>query len=88
MCKSVTNPPRTAIVLFFTLILALSVGAEESDNRFRLDNGLDVILKENHNSALVAAMVFVKSGARYESEYENGLTHFLEHLLLKMYDPP
>ncbi|MFQ5453320.1 MAG: insulinase family protein, partial [Candidatus Zixiibacteriota bacterium] len=52
-----------------------------NDQIFLLDNGMEVILKENHNSPMVASMVFVKSGSKYESQYENGITHFLEHLL-------
>ena len=30
---------------------------------------------------MIASIVFVKSGSRYESRFENGITHFLEHLL-------
>jgi len=63
------------------LVVGVGTYAGQPDSRYKLNNGLEVILKENHNSALVAAMVFVRSGSRYESRFENGLTHFLEHLL-------
>jgi zinc protease len=46
-----------------------------------LDNGMRIILMENHSAPMVASVVFVKSGARYESRFENGITHLLEHLL-------
>jgi predicted Zn-dependent peptidase len=49
--------------------------------RFELDNGMQVVLEANHASPMIAAMVFVKAGAKYESPQNNGVTHFLEHLL-------
>jgi len=42
---------------------------------------MEFILKENHSSPMIASVIFVRSGSKYESRYENGLTHFLEHLL-------
>ncbi|MEW5702397.1 MAG: pitrilysin family protein [Candidatus Zixiibacteriota bacterium] len=48
---------------------------------YRMPNGLEVILKENHSSPMIASIVFVRSGAKYETEFNNGVTHFLEHLL-------
>jgi predicted Zn-dependent peptidase len=48
---------------------------------YQLDNGMSVVLEENHASPMIAAMVFVKAGAKYETPQNNGVTHFLEHLL-------
>ena len=48
---------------------------------YKMPNGMDVILKENHSSPMIASVVFVRSGAKYETDYTNGATHFLEHLL-------
>jgi len=50
-------------------------------SQYSLDNGMELILKENHSSPMVASIIFVKSGSKYESRFENGITHFLEHLL-------
>ena len=47
-----------------------------------LENGLTV-LTVNHPLHTVVASVFVNVGARFESETENGLTHFLEHMAFK-----
>ena len=55
--------------------------ASAASTTYQLDNGMEVILKETHASPMVAAMVFVRSGSKYESRFENGITHFLEHLL-------
>lgn len=62
-------------LLFSTSIL------QAQETIYELDNGMKVILKESHGSPMIASMVFVESGSKYESEYENGITHFLEHLL-------
>ncbi len=55
--------------------------ASGSDTQFKLDNGMEVILKENHASPMIASLIFVRSGSKYESKYNNGTTHLLEHLL-------
>ncbi|MCK6469159.1 MAG: insulinase family protein [Candidatus Brocadia sinica] len=48
---------------------------------FYLDNGMEVILVENHASPMIAAVTIVKTGSRNEDEASNGSAHFLEHLL-------
>ena len=69
---------QAALTVLVTLACAgLAMAAE----RFELDNGMQVVLEENHASPMIAAMVFVKAGAKYESPENNGVTHFLEHLL-------
>jgi len=50
-------------------------------SRLILDNGLQVILKENHASPMATSLIFVKAGSKYENRFNNGATHFLEHLL-------
>jgi len=65
---------------FLILTVAGAAGAAES---YTLDNGMTVILKEQHGSPMISSMVFVRSGSKYESRFENGITHFLEHLFFK-----
>lgn len=48
---------------------------------FFLDNGMEVILVENHASPMIAAVTVVKTGSRNEDAATNGSAHFLEHLL-------
>ncbi len=48
---------------------------------FYLDNGMEIILIENHASPMIAAVTIVKTGSRNEDEASNGSAHFLEHLL-------
>jgi len=67
------------ICALLILVGASTILAEETVER--LDNGMEIIFKENHNAPMVSSVIFVKSGSKYESLYENGITHFLEHLL-------
>jgi len=65
-------------ILCSTLAAGTSAAADQPDS---LNNGMKLILVEKHGSPMIASVIFVKSGSKYESEYENGITHFLEHLL-------
>ncbi len=47
----------------------------------RLDNGLTVIVHEDHSSPLIAINVLYKVGSKDESEDKTGLTHLFEHLM-------
>ncbi len=51
--------------------------------KYSLDNGLTVILQENHSSPVVAVNVWVKVGSACEEEGEYGLAHVHEHMLFK-----
>ncbi len=72
---------KISAFVFTVCTSLLSISATAQESIFQLENGMNVILKESHSSAMITSMVFVRSGSKYESEYENGITHFLEHLL-------
>ena len=69
------------ILLSISLAPAISQAAETGTETYSLPNGMQFILKENHSSPMVASVIFIRSGSKYESTYENGITHLLEHLL-------
>ena len=48
---------------------------------FYLDNGMEIILVENHANPMITAFTIVKTGSRNEDAVTNGTAHFLEHLL-------
>ncbi len=50
-------------------------------HQFTLDNGLRVWHLPRHESPSVAIFLVVRAGGRYESEQNNGVSHFLEHFL-------
>ena len=51
--------------------------------RFILDNGLTVLLQENHSASVVALNMWVQVGSIYERDAEAGISHVYEHMLFK-----
>jgi len=48
-----------------------------------LDNGLRVLLLEDHRSPIVSFQVWYRVGSRNEQRGATGIAHFLEHLMFK-----
>lgn len=51
--------------------------------QFQLDNGLMVLVKEDHRAPVVTSQVWYKVGASYEPEGITGVSHILEHMMFK-----
>ncbi len=52
--------------------------------RVALDNGMVVLLKEDHNLPLVSLFLCVLSGSAQEEQFSNyGMSHLIEHMLFK-----
>jgi zinc protease len=56
---------------------------KESIKRVKLKNGLSVLLIENHKSPVVSVQMWVKTGSADERKGEEGISHFIEHLVFK-----
>src|SRR5690606_23072163 len=48
-----------------------------------LDNGLQVVVLEDHRAPIVTHMVWYRVGSADEAPLKSGLAHFLEHLMFK-----
>jgi zinc protease len=59
------------------------VAEAEGIVEYRLDNGLKILLKENHSAPVVSFMVVYRVGSRNEANGYTGSTHFLEHMMFK-----
>ncbi len=51
--------------------------------RTTLDNGLRIASYKMPERRSVTVTIWVKAGSRYENEHNNGITHFIEHMLFK-----
>jgi zinc protease len=79
------------VLLLFAVFLAtvvqlnwISLGAErEVPVVVELDNGMTVIVRENHAAPIVALDAWVGTGAIHEDDENNGVSHFFEHMLFK-----
>jgi predicted Zn-dependent peptidase len=49
--------------------------------RFKLDNGLEVWVQPRPQTPAVALRLVVRVGSRYESIDNNGISHFVEHMI-------
>ena len=63
----------------------VSLGQAVADkvSTFALDNGMQVVVIEDHRAPVVVHMVWYKIGAADESPGHSGIAHFLEHLMFQ-----
>ncbi len=76
------------LVVAFVLSLAaaggsIAEGKVFDPKSFTLENGLRVVLVENHRARVVTHMVWYKVGAADETGGSSGAAHFFEHLMFK-----
>ncbi|WP_300521759.1 pitrilysin family protein [Alcanivorax sp.] len=64
-------------------LITLTARAELPTHEFQLDNGLDVLVREDHRAPVITVMVWFKAGSIDEAPYETGLAHVLEHMMFK-----
>ena len=51
--------------------------------KYRLHNGLRVVMEQIPTFRSVTFGIWVKTGSRNESQTNNGISHFIEHMLFK-----
>jgi len=72
------------LVALGLLVPLLATGAPASNTRETiLDNGLKVIVKEDHRAPIVTSQVWYKVGSSYEHGGITGVSHVLEHMMFK-----
>ena len=70
-------------ILQISSIVAVSAQLREGLTEYKLDNGLTVMLWEDHDQPDVTGYVVVRAGAVDEPAEYTGLAHYLEHMLFK-----
>jgi len=75
---------RAAALLLGALYLPLLAAADnQPTHEFFLDNGLKVIVREDHRAPVVVSQLWYKVGSSYETAGQTGLSHALEHMMFK-----
>src|SRR5205809_6029496 len=75
---------RIPAVLLGSLLLGwASAWAADGVVAETLDNGLRVLLLEDHRSPIVSLQLWYRVGSRNEARGATGIAHFLEHLMFK-----
>ncbi|HEX9693322.1 MAG TPA: pitrilysin family protein [Gemmatimonadales bacterium] len=78
---------KAAVLLFCGAPVAMAQETTETPSLQRrdLDNGLEVLVVENHAAPLATILVAVRSGAAVQRTTERGLAHLYEHVLFRSY---
>lgn len=50
---------------------------------FKLDNGMKILVKEDHRSPIVTSQIWYRVGSSYEPAGLTGISHMLEHMMFK-----
>ena len=76
---------RSVVSLLAIVVLLAASSAPAADRvvASTLDNGLRVLLLEDHRSPIVSFQVWYRVGSRDEQRGATGIAHFLEHLMFK-----
>ncbi|HCE41432.1 M16 family metallopeptidase [Alloalcanivorax sp. C16-2] len=64
-------------------LVAVTARADLPTHEFQLDNGLDVLVREDHRAPVVTVMIWFKAGSIDEAPYETGVAHLLEHMMFR-----
>ena len=72
---------RCALLLAAVPLVAFS--GETKVHEFKLDNGLKVLIQEDHRAPVAVSQVWYKVGSSYEYGGITGVSHMLEHMMFK-----
>ena len=70
-----------------TLLIAQNTTEPIKVKEFKLENGLTVMLSENHNVPQVFGVVAVKAGGKNDPKDATGIAHYLELRERKQWEP-
>lgn len=75
---------RFLLFVLCALLQTRAVNASIFDTRtFTLDNGMQVVVIENHRAPVVTHMVWYKTGGIDDPAGKSGIAHLLEHMMFK-----
>ncbi|NNU79581.1 insulinase family protein [Halovulum dunhuangense] len=72
-----------AVLILCLAPLAVLASTRDDVTSFTLDNGLEVVVIEDHRAAVVTHMLWYRVGSADEPPGKSGIAHFLEHLMFK-----
>ena len=74
---------RIKSLLILILAMPVTVFAAASIQEFKLNNGLKLIVQEDHRSPVVVSQVWYRAGSIDEVNGKTGVAHVLEHMMFK-----
>lgn len=70
-------------IAFMIILTALSFQSFSQVKEFKLDNGLKVLVKEDHRAPVAVSMIWYNVGSADEPGGITGVSHALEHIMFK-----
>lgn len=74
---------KTLLLIVTAVILLLPFSILAEVREYTLDNGLKVLISEDHKVPLATFQIWYRVGSRDEQSGKTGLSHFLEHMMFK-----
>ncbi len=74
---------RSLNIVFLLLASIASGHASAKVHEYQLDNGLKLLVKEDHRAPVVVSQIWYKVGSSYEHDGITGASHALEHMMFK-----
>jgi zinc protease len=76
---------RNALFALIPALMATPVAAQSGAGvtEFTLDNGMQILVREDHRAPVVVSQVWYRVGSSYETRGETGLSHLFEHMMFK-----
>jgi len=81
--KQLNTVVRYFIGVLSALLASLAWANNPLVHEFMLDNGMKVIVKQDHRAPVAVSQVWYKVGSSYEEAGSTGLSHVLEHMMFK-----
>ena len=79
-----SNLLRFLFLFFFFAQFSWAASSDPADTyEFKLNNGLKLIVREDHRAPTVAHMVWYRAGSMDEVNGRTGVAHVLEHMMFK-----
>lgn len=76
-----------ALLIALMSVMPMTIAAQnaiaDDVSTYTLDNGLELVVIEDHRAPVVTHMVWYRAGSADEPPGSSGVAHFLEHLLFK-----
>lgn len=69
--------------ILFTLLMVLSCQTFSQVQEFILNNGLKILVKEDHRAPIAVSMIWYKVGSADEPGGITGVSHAIEHMMFK-----
>ncbi|HEY0634636.1 MAG TPA: pitrilysin family protein [Gammaproteobacteria bacterium] len=76
-------PLRLTVALLMLPLAACAASPAAPTRESVLDNGMRIIVREDHRAPVVVSQVWYKVGSSYEHDGITGISHVLEHMMFK-----